>query len=307
MLNNLVSTCFVMSLLVLFPFTSSNAKGKWINNCEGSKCITLTYEREKTSGSGNPKFMAFVLSIHPEGHMRISQVWDEDFERKMYTTEPNVAYKIDGKNLVIARYSELPSFTKGLYIKVNNEKKYPDECISNACFFKSLETNSQVVGLLNGSGVTLTVYKATGLPVDVRLMTLSSKGFSNPYAKTKKSATKSALVRSLSADEALAVVGRHLNVYNKFSVSKSDLKITRNTLGKGYFIFVDRSTRRPIVWFSNNKNVMKLNGPTHVLTPQLPWPRDVQNELVGTSKDMWQGTGLTIGSITEQGLAQTAK
>ena len=53
-------------LLVIVPFANGKANGEWINNCADSRPMTLTHEREKTSGSGNPKFMAYVFLIHPE-------------------------------------------------------------------------------------------------------------------------------------------------------------------------------------------------------------------------------------------------
>lgn len=307
MLNNISSASLIASLLVLFPLSNIQAKGKWLNNCDDSKCSSLTYEREETTGSGNPEFMAYVFSIHPEGYMSIANTWDEAFERKVSTLKPKIMYQVDGYNLVIHMNTAIPEDPEKLYLTLNGTKKYPDKCVSNTCFFTKRETIDELVKYLNGSKKKVPIHRKFSESNKRLLMTLSSKGFTSVYAKTHKSAIKDKKSKAtFTAANALEAVKAKFKRYNKYSVSSNDLKVKNNSLGDGYFVYIDRSAlSRPVVWYANKNGAMKLNSPTHSLTPSLPWPQDIQNELVGTMDDMWKGTGLTIHNITEQGLAQT--
>jgi hypothetical protein len=89
---------------------------------------------------------------------------------------------------------------------------------------------------------------------------------------------------------------------NRFSVSTRDLRVKNNPHGAGVFVYVPETryfgVERKFIWFVRSGTAVKLNGPTHNLTPSLQFPQDA-------SMSFWEGTSLSRDNITRIGLKLT--
>ncbi|WP_282159409.1 hypothetical protein [Shimia thalassica] len=65
---------------------------------------------------------------------------------------------------------------------------------------------------------------------------------------------------------------------NMFGLESSDLHIVANPKGAGLFVFVPQTrhagAERLFIWFSNNRLLASLNGPSFTATPSLAFPKD---------------------------------
>lgn len=113
----------------------------------------------------------------------------------------------------------------------------------------------------------------------------SSRGGSTPSAAS-------------SSATSVAIVTGQVPASNQFGVRAGELKAVKNPQGSGEFVCVPRTnfqgTTRYFAWFVNNGRAVKLNGATHNLTPQLPFPRDAESAVAGS--------GLTALEVTSEGL-----
>jgi hypothetical protein len=95
---------------------------------------------------------------------------------------------------------------------------------------------------------------------------------------------------------AISVVARALDGKNKLGVSTSDLESKVNPKGAGTFVYVAqtrfRDVERNLVWLVLDGRAYALNGPSKMLTPGLPWPRE-------GDESAWKATGLNQFSATE--------
>lgn len=96
---------------------------------------------------------------------------------------------------------------------------------------------------------------------------------------------------------AIPVVARAIDPSNKLGVKASDLKVMKNPKGDGYLVYnperVINGTERPQVWVVIDGQACATNSPTKLITPNLPWPRDV-------NPDMWARTGLDMYSASDK-------
>ncbi len=86
---------------------------------------------------------------------------------------------------------------------------------------------------------------------------------------------------------------------NRLAITGDDLKTLSNPNGAGHFVYVPQTrfygVERLFIWFVNGGHVVKLNGATHTLTPNVPYPRSADY-------DIWQGTGFKPADVTTIGL-----
>lgn len=287
--------------LLLLMHTNYSIAETWLNSCKDSECSAITYRQLINDDEDGPNFKGYVLELHAD-QISIKQVFDKDFYTQIFTLKPNVLFEINGNELVVDKHADIPSNPKFIYLLIEGKKHYADTCNLGVCFFENPELQATVIELLDSSQNNIDVYRSfTNIP-DKLLVTASSKGFSKIFKKVSGNKTT---IKQISADEAIKLIGRNLKKDNRFFVKESNLRAVKNGLGNGYFIFPNKITERPIVWFSHFGAVMNLNSPTSQLTPTLEWPRDVENRLTGTSKSIWDGTGLTINTVTAEGLKQT--
>lgn len=94
---------------------------------------------------------------------------------------------------------------------------------------------------------------------------------------------------------AVSVVARALGS-NTLGVRSSDLALKVNPKGAGTFVYVAQTrfgdVERNLLWLVLDGRAYALNGPSKLLTPNLPWPRDAEGSV-------WKTTGLNQYSATE--------
>jgi hypothetical protein len=84
------------------------------------------------------------------------------------------------------------------------------------------------------------------------------------------------------------LIAAHLDG-NDLGVRPSELKVMANPRGEGQLVYVERTGfdagRRYLVWLVLDGTAYTINGQTHNLTPDLPFPSDAAEE-------RWAATGL---------------
>ena len=90
-------------------------------------------------------------------------------------------------------------------------------------------------------------------------------------------------------------VAKHLRG-NRLGVAATDLMTKKNPKGEGHFVDVPktrfRGVERPLLWFVLDGRAYPLNGPSKDTTPNLPWPREADQQT-------WANSGLNPYSASE--------
>ena len=140
-------------------------------------------------------------------------------------------------------------------------------------------------------------YSGDGLKFTEISLTGFSKTLSEAIGRNKTTAVISQkLVSNL---DAIKLVSKHIG-QNTFNVGGDDLSVITNPNGKGIFVYAPETrysgTERLFIWFVKDGQVVKLNGATNALTPDLAFPRHVDPKL-------WRDTGLISQQATKTGLS----
>jgi hypothetical protein len=65
---------------------------------------------------------------------------------------------------------------------------------------------------------------------------------------------------------------------NNLNVTSGDFRTRKNPKGDGVFVYVPRTrffgVERYVIWMVIDSKAYALNGPSKMVTPSLPWPRD---------------------------------
>jgi hypothetical protein len=92
-----------------------------------------------------------------------------------------------------------------------------------------------------------------------------------------------------------SVVARHLGG-NKLGIVATDLMTKKNPKGEGFFVYVPKTrfsgVERLVLWLVLDDRAYPLNGPSKDTTPNLPWPREADQQ-------SWAKTGLNPYSPNE--------
>jgi len=99
--------------------------------------------------------------------------------------------------------------------------------------------------------------------------------------------------------QAIAMVAERIGT-NKLNVTKDHLAAIKNPVGKGYFVYVPKTVffgvKRNVIWFAGNGMAVKLNGPSDLVTPSMPWRREA-------SYTVFDGSNLDDVDITQYGIS----
>lgn len=94
-------------------------------------------------------------------------------------------------------------------------------------------------------------------------------------------------------DSAVRLVDAAIAPGNQFGITAVSLETRPNPKGEGVLVYSTRSTEsRAFVWVVIDGIVAPANSPSKMVTPQAPWPREV-------NPDTWSRTGLQTGSAAE--------
>lgn len=65
---------------------------------------------------------------------------------------------------------------------------------------------------------------------------------------------------------------------NKLDITSNDLRAKKNPKGDGFFVYVPQTrysgVERHMIWMVIDPKAFALNGPSKMVTPSLPWPRE---------------------------------
>ena len=72
--------------------------------------------------------------------------------------------------------------------------------------------------------------------------------------------------------------------------------------GSGYFVYVKKTeyfgVKQNVVWYVIADKAMKLNSPSSLVTPELPWSREIYEDSV------WDRAGFSRFDATSEALSQ---
>ena len=238
--------------------------------------LTLVYDGERVS----------IVALVPD--------W---YHRKFYTNEMPVIAIIDGEKYVPNRSwfveSRPPKVSVGQDIFDDFEWK------QDAQWVASVEASEKLIDAFRKGVSAEVAFTADGKKTAIISLSGFSAALDAATVVTKSSATAS--VTPQTDTQAVNEVERHLTK-NVFGVTRSSLKPVKNPKGQGYFVYVPETRfpgieyERKFIWFVGNGATLRLNGATSILTPDLPWPRDVDWKV-------FEGAGVDQSNITEFGLS----
>lgn len=116
------------------------------------------------------------------------------------------------------------------------------------------------------------------------------------------------VVTPLPENDALDAVESFLKSNDHPSNIAKNLRVRKNKLGTGYFIYVDRSvTDKTLVWYVVSNLIISLNDQTQFVTPFFPRLEEAEANFGGRMMNIWEGTGLSKKSVISQAILQTAR
>lgn len=238
-----------------------------------------------------PEEVANKLTLSYDGErVRLTGLEPQWYYRKFYTGNPPVFAVIDKTPYVVDRYffvEEIKAKIKvGGVIVTMQWDGAPQWVVAEAMTEKLLAAMRK--------GVIATIdYGADGR----KTTAISILGFT-AAEKALIHQSENQIVSRSPKPSAKATVVLHMGS-NRFGVSKEDLRLLANPKGSGQFVYAPKTryqgAERLFIWFLNNGQVTKLNGATHHLTPDLPYPRNAAYET-------WYGSGITSNEATRLGL-----
>lgn len=87
-----------------------------------------------------------------------------------------------------------------------------------------------------------------------------------------------------------------LEIPNKLKVAGREFITKQNPKGEGTFVYDPRTRfsgiQRNLMWIVLGETAYALNGPSKMLTPSLPWPREAK-------PGEWEKTGLALALSTD--------
>lgn len=85
-----------------------------------------------------------------------------------------------------------------------------------------------------------------------------------------------------------SAVARHLGG-NELGIAATDLMTKKNPKGEGFFVYVPktrfRGVERLVLWLVLDNSAYPLNGPSKNTTPNLPWPREADQQSWAKRRD----------------------
>lgn len=302
----------LLNIILLCFSTLASAKVEkfrsWYYECtETNQCKIYTYFKIPKKVADDPDLHAYVLAVHPDSTITFEEVWDIGFHNEIRSEKLPVVYTISGYKVV--QNNNPLDFHKDypIHIKVGDMVVQSDRC-GSYCIFTANENIEKIVAMFLSS-TNADVYRAykdwkTGKPYDKMLATISLMGFTKAY---KKLSPKSNVgggakkTKEIKPESAIDLIKENIK-NNKLGVKGTDLLAKKNLKGDGYFVYVEKTKysgyERLIVWYVIGDNAIKLNSPSSMVTPELPWPREIHEDSV------WGHAGFDKSDVTKEALRQ---
>ncbi len=306
----------VSAILLLLVFSVFNTQAKtsvgWIYQCnEKARCSIFSYSNLKDNSSSSPKLNVYVLSFNRNGSIRIEELWDTNFHRKSFTYPLPVVLKINNINLVRNEYSGIIHEKYPIKIKFGDDVIVADNCSLKYCEYRKKRKINKIIAALKASQ-DLTIVRAMRESmeselIDQELFKIKPNNFFPLLVKLYSKPEPKINIKQLSANESLNLIASYIST-NKLDVNVNDLAVKTNEKGIGYFVYSTRTIlngfKRNIIWFVADNKAMKLNAPTNLVTPTIPWPRDVIFEEDNNGRSLWEKTGFSRLDSTQEALEQ---
>lgn len=305
-------TIKLLGILFIFCSTIVSAKSQefrsWYYECiKPNECRIYAYSKIPKAVDDDPDMHAFVLALHSDSTITFDEVWDTKFQKEISSDKLPVVYTISNYHVV---HNTVPMrFGKKtpIHIKVGDIVVESDRC-GIYCTFSNKDKIKKLVNMFftSSNAEVYVTYKdwKTGKPDDKKLATISLMGFAKAYKRLDpKLINGDSIKKDEKTTPELAISLIKANIKkNKLGAKGVDLLAKKNQKGDGYFIYVAKTNyygyERLIVWYVIDNKAMKLNSPSSLVTPGLPWSREIYEDSV------WDRAGFSKFDATREALSQ---
>ena len=305
-----ISSILILSMYFNISDVHSKAVG-WFYQCNDEiNCKIYAYDKLPSDKEPNLKLRAYVVSITSDYQITFEEVWSKSFHEYMFTYHMPISYKIENEPVVRKRISSYlhPKFPIDIHIGTSSFKA--DSCTTQLCVIKDkFKIDAFIEGVKSGQEITInrvTKDSFTNEWKDNILLTLNnSSNISRLLLKldfdkkrvesTTKAQNKTTFLESY--NHISTVFSKH-----KFGRNAGKLLMTKNTKGKGYFIYANKLKTRPAIWFYYKEKAIALNSPAITITPNLDILLEV-HPLEGVDS-FWNDVGIKRNKLPYEGIIQ---
>lgn len=297
---------FVMQLalvaLAISPTLGKTApRSEWMLVEQEGEEPRLVTTRRVTVFEGQSEPALMCLEVRRSGEVRLSALSSRAYHERFFTNDYPTHLSLNGVEYVPFRDFLNDGADGSATIAASEEKPQED-----ARPFQFASRNHFQLAIAGEPAADFLRAAVEGRAVEIEFVTLMGGKKHVRFSMQGLGALleeftfeQAAAAPAATAEQAIERIVRELPADNRFGVTRAELRVITNPSGGGHFVYAPETryggVERVFIWFVYRERPFKLNGATHNLTPDVPFPNVVTGEF-------WEGSGVDEYSVTPAGL-----